>query len=156
MSACICCYSIIRPSPLSHDPNYPWSPPPSNSNPYRPNFPLTLKNGSNYHHHHHHNLNIYSSSSRFIARSLQQQGLGVGVDSTDSSFALKSPVIDEEVQVEVEVEEEEVHGPVINGVADTKSETPSATKTKKKKEEDDDDSFENRFKLRNGREVRFF
>ncbi|XP_050267560.1 uncharacterized protein LOC126712316 [Quercus robur] len=156
MSACICCCSIIRPSPLSHDPNYPWSPPPSNSNPYRPNFPLTLKNDSNYHHHHHHhNLNIYSSSSRFIARSLQQQGLGVGVDSTDSSLALKSAVIDEEVQVEVEVEveEEEVHGPVINGVADTKSQTPSATKTKKKKEEDDDDSFENRFKLRNGREV---
>lgn len=65
-------------------------------------------------------------------------------------------MIDEEVQVEVEVEEEEVHGPVINGAADTKSQTPSAAKTKKKKEEDDDDSFENRFKLRNGREVRFF
>ena len=154
MSACICCCSIIRPSPLSHDPNYPWSPPPSNSNPYRPNCPLTLRNDSNYHHH---NLNISSSSSsRLIARSLQQQGLGVGVDSTDNSLALKRPVIDEEVQVQVEVEEEEVHGPVINGVAETKSQTPSATKTKKKKEEDDDDSFENRFKLRNGREVRFF
>ncbi|KAK7825128.1 gtpase hflx [Quercus suber] len=154
MSACICYCSIIRPSPLNHDPNYPWSPPPSNSNPYRPSFPLTLKNDSNHHHHHHHNLNISSSSSsssRLIARSLQQQGLGV--DSTDSSLALKSPVIDEEVQVQVQVEEEEVHGPVINGVADTKSQTPSATKTKKKKEEDDDDSFENRFKLRNGREV---
>lgn len=155
MSACICCCTIIRPSPLSHDPNYPWSPPPSNSNPYRPNCPLTLRNDSNYHHH---NLNISSSSSsRLIARSLQQQGLGVGVDSTDSSLALKRPVIDEEVQVQVQVEEEEeVHGPVINGVAETKSQTPSATKTKKKKEEDDDDSFENRFKLRNGREVRFF
>ena len=155
MSACICCCTIIRPSPLSHDPNYPWSPPPSNSNPYRPNCPLTLRNDSNYHHH---NLNISSSSSsRLIARSLQQQGLGVGVDSTDSSLALKRPVIDEEVQVQVQVEEEEeVHGPVINGVAEIKSQTPSATKTKKKKEEDDDDSFENRFKLRNGREVRFF
>ena len=154
MSACICCCTIIRPSPLNHDPNYPWSPPPSNSNPYRPNCPLTLRNDSNYHHH---NLNISSSSSsRLIARSLQQQGLGVGVDSTDSSLALKRPVIDEEVQVQVQVEEEEVHGPVINGVAETKSQTPSATKTKKKKEEDDDDSFENRFKLRNGREVRFF
>ena len=155
MSACICCCSIIRPSPLSHDPNYPWSPPPSNSNPYRPNCPLTLRNDSNYHHHH--NLNISSSSSsRLIARSLQQQEHGAGVDSTDSSLALKRPVIDEEVQVQVQVEEEEVHGPVINGVAETKSQTPSATKTKKKKEEDDDDSFENRFKLRNGREVRFF
>ena len=132
MSSCFCC-CIIRPSLLNQDPNYSTS---WNSPPIRPNFPLTLKNDWNQ--------NI---SSRLITRILHQdqQGLGFGVVSTDSSVALTSPVID--------TKEEEVEHGLLNGVADTKSPTPS-TKFKKKKE--DDDSFENRFKLRNGREVRFF
>lgn len=46
---------------------------------------------------------------------------------------------------------EEVHG-VFNGVASTKSEDKTPVKKKKKEEED---SFENRFQLRNGREVTF-
>jgi GTP-binding protein HflX len=71
--------------------------------------------------------------------------------------SLINPVIgtEEEEEEDQEEEREEVHG-ALNGVADTKPPSPS-TKIKKKKEEDkDDDSFENRFKLRNGREVRFF
>lgn len=129
MSSCFCC-CIIRPSLLNQDPNYSSS---WNSPPIRPNFPLTLKNDWN------HNI-----SSRLITRILHQdqQGLGLGVVSTDSSVALTSPVID--------TKEEEVEHVLLNGVADPKSPTHS-TKFKKKKE--DDDSFENRFKLRNGREV---
>lgn len=60
---------------------------------------------------------------------------------------VQNPVIET-----VEAKEEEVHG-VFNGVASIKSEDKTPVKKKKKEEED---SFENRFQLRNGREVIFF
>ena len=59
---------------------------------------------------------------------------------------VQNPVIET-----IEAKEEEVHG-VFNGVASTKSEDKTPVKKKKKEEED---SFENRFQLRNGREVTF-
>ncbi|KAH8479725.1 hypothetical protein H0E87_031450 [Populus deltoides] len=68
---------------------------------------------------------------------------GADVVSPDNVL-VQNPVIET-----IEAKEEEVHG-VFNGVASTKSEDKTPVKKKKKEEED---SFENRFQLRNGREV---
>jgi len=70
---------------------------------------------------------------------------GADVVSPDNVL-VQNPVIET-----IEAKEEEVHG-VFNGVASTKSEDKTPVKKKKKEEED---SFENRFQLRNGREVTF-
>jgi GTP-binding protein HflX len=135
MSVSFSCCCISRPSTPNHERNLSWTSPPL-PNPNRPISVLTLRNHSNRNY----------ISSRLIA----------GVVSSDG-VSLINPVIgtEEEEEEDQEEEREEVHG-ALNGVADTKPPSPS-TKIKKKKEEDkDDDSFENRFKLRNGREVRFF
>ncbi|KAG7966687.1 hypothetical protein I3843_08G061800 [Carya illinoinensis] len=126
------CY-ISRLSPvLDHEPKLSWNP--STPNPNRPLFPLTLRRHSS----------CKNSSSRLVTGALQQ-GLGV---VPHESVASNPSIGTEDAEKE---EHEEVHGSR-NGVADTKPPSPF-TKVQKKKEHDEDDSFENRFKLRNGREV---
>ncbi|XP_041021510.1 GTPase HflX [Juglans microcarpa x Juglans regia] len=126
-----CC--IFRLSPLlDHEPKLSWNP--STPNPNRPLFPLTLRKHSNC-----------KNSSSILVTGALQEGLGVVPHESVAS----NPLIGTE---EAEKEEhEEVHGS-LNGVADTKPPSPF-TKVQKKKEHDEDYSFENRFKLRNGREV---
>ncbi|XP_042991908.1 GTPase HflX isoform X4 [Carya illinoinensis] len=126
------CY-ISRLSPvLDHEPKLSWNP--STPNPNRLLFPLTLRRHSS----------CKNSSSRLVTGALQQ-GLGV---VPHESVASNPSIGTEDAEKE---EHEEVHGSR-NGVADTKPPSPF-TKVQKKKEHDEDDSFENRFKIRNGREV---
>ncbi|KAF5462070.1 hypothetical protein F2P56_018110 [Juglans regia] len=126
-----CC--IFRLSPLlDHEPKLSWNPTTPISN--QPLFPLTLRKNSN----------CKNSSSRLVTGALQE-GFGV---VPHESVALNPLIGTEEAE---KVEHEEVHGS-LNGVADTKPQSPF-TKFQKKKEHDEDDSFEKRFKLRNGREV---
>ncbi|KAL5780555.1 hypothetical protein ACOSQ2_011292 [Xanthoceras sorbifolium] len=128
MSLCFC--SLTRPSPQIHELNFRWI-----TIPNRSILPLTLTPQTN------------STSSRLISRVLQQ-GLEVASPDTDASLRSQAPVI------ETKEEKEEVHG-ALSGVAGAQSSDgrrhSSSSRVKKKR--DDGDSFENRFKLRNGREV---
>ncbi|KAE8057169.1 hypothetical protein FH972_013881 [Carpinus fangiana] len=127
MSGSFSCCCISRPLPPNHERNLAWTSPPPKPN--RPISALTLRNHPNHN----------DISSRLIARVVSSDGV-----------SLVNPVVGTKEEEEKEEEErEEVHG-AFNGVADTKPPSPS-TKVKKKKEDYEDD--ENRFKLRNGREV---
>jgi hypothetical protein len=129
MSGSFSCCCISRPLPPNHERNLSWTSPPPKPN--RPISSLTLRNHPNHN----------DISSRLIARVVSSDGV-----------SLVNPVVGTKEEEEKEEEREEVHG-AFNGVVDTKPPSPS-TKVKKKKEDYDDD--ENRFKLRNGREVSFF
>lgn len=123
MSFSLC--SITRASPQIHERNSQWS-----QNAKRSIFRLSLTN----------------NSSRCICR-VVEQGLEVEVASADTAPQKQSPVID--------TKEEEQQQEVFNGVAATESDNKAlnSSYTAKKKKRDDDDSYENRFKLQNGREV---
>lgn len=123
MSFSLC--SITRASPQIHERNSQWS-----QNAKRSIFRLSLTN----------------NSSRCICR-VVEQGLEVEVASADTALQKQSPVID--------TKEEEEQQEVFNGVAATESDNKAlnSSYTAKKKKRDDDDSYENRFKLQNGREV---
>lgn len=131
MSACFCC-SLIRSYPLSHD-NLISRPLAKLS---RPIFSLALRKQ-------------YSDATapRFVVVRAVQPGLGV-VEPGDVSVG-DPPSIDV-----VEAGNGKVLG-VVGGVADAKLEDDKplapATRVRKKKEEEGGD--DNRFKLRNGREV---
>lgn len=130
-----CC--IFRISPLlDHEPKLSWNPQPPNPN--RSLYPLTLRKHSNH-----------QNSSSILVTGALQQGLGVVPHESVAS----NPLIGTEEVVEKE-ENKDVHGP-LNGVADTKPPSPFPKVQKKKEHDYQDDSFENRYKLRNGREVRF-
>ncbi|KAM0967747.1 uncharacterized protein LOC126602531 [Malus sylvestris] len=131
MSACSCC-SLIRSSPLSHD--HPISRPLAKLS--RPIFSLSLRKQ-------------YSDAAapRFVVVRAVQPGLGV-VEPGDVS-------VHDPTSIDVvETGNGEVLG-VVGGVADAKLEDHKplapATRVRKKKEEESGD--DNRFKLRNGREV---
>lgn len=123
MSFSLC--SITRASPQIHERNSQWS-----QNAKRSIFRLSLTN----------------NSSRCICR-VVEQGLEVEVASADTALQKQSPVID--------TKEEEEQQEVFNGVAATESDNKAlnSSYTAKKKKRDDDDSYDNRFKLQNGREV---
>ncbi|KAK9216759.1 hypothetical protein WN944_008769 [Citrus x changshan-huyou] len=123
MSFSLC--SLTRVSPQIHERNSQWS-----QNAKRSIFRLSLTN----------------NSSRCICR-VVEQGLEVEVASADTAPQKQSPVID--------TKEEEQQQEVFNGVAATESDNKAlnSSYTAKKKKRDDDDSYENRFKLQNGREV---
>ncbi|KAJ7966800.1 GTP-binding protein, HflX [Quillaja saponaria] len=131
MSLCFC-GSIVQPSPLICEPYFPWT---SSSYPNRPFVPFTLRKDSK------------CISSGFSIPVLQQ---GIRVVSSDiDSF---QNTVTETTEVKEEVKNEVAR--TVNGVTDTKPESKASrpsTTVKKKKEEDE--SFENRFKLRNGREI---
>ncbi|XVE94646.1 hypothetical protein REPUB_Repub02eG0026700 [Reevesia pubescens] len=127
MSLCFC--SLIRSSPLIYDPNFQW-----NLNLNRSIFPPSLS--------------IYNNNRNFVSRVVQQ---GFEVDNV----YLQSPTI------EVDEEKELVHE-LVNGVVDTEAieeDTSKPVRVWKKRDDDDDDdddddeSFEDRFKLRNGKEI---
>ncbi|KAM5564978.1 hypothetical protein ABKV19_019156 [Rosa sericea] len=132
MSASLCC-SLIRSSPLLPEPYLSW--------------PLAKPN------HHHRQIqpsltlrNHARASARVVARAVADGGVGV-VSPDDLSF--------QDAAV-IQTEEEgngEAQG-VVDGVAESESEDKGvrpATRYKKKKE--DEDGLENRFKLRNGKEI---
>ncbi|GAY43023.1 hypothetical protein CUMW_071380 [Citrus unshiu] len=123
MSFSLC--SLTPVSPQIHERNSQWS-----QNAKRSIFRLSLTN----------------NSSRCICR-VVEQGLEVEVASADTAPQKQSPVID--------TKEEEEQQEVFNGVATTESDNKAlnSSYTAKKKKRDDDDSYENRFKLQNGREV---
>lgn len=125
MSFSLC--SLTRVSPQIHERNSQWS-----QNAKRSIFRLSLTN----------------NSSRCICR-VVEQGLEVEVASADTAPQKQSPVID--------TKEEEQQQEVFNGVATTESDNKAlnSSYTAKKKKRDDDDSYENRFKLQNGREVSY-
>ncbi|KAK1555705.1 hypothetical protein Q3G72_030248 [Acer saccharum] len=133
MSLCFC--SLTRPLfPQIHESNFQWIPIPNRSI-----FPLNLNT---------HISTSTTTSSRFVSRVLQQ-GLEVASPNTDDA-SLPSPVIG----TKEEKEDVEVHG-ALNGVAGAQQsggKTQSSSNRVKKKR-DDEDSFDNRFKLRNGKEV---
>ncbi|KAH9693117.1 Hflx-type G domain-containing protein [Citrus sinensis] len=124
MSFSLC--SLTPVSPQIHERNSQWS-----QNAKRSIFRLSLTN----------------NSSRCICR-VVEQGLEVEVASADTAPQKQGPVIDTK-------EEEEEQQEVFNGVATTESDNKAlnSSYTAKKKKRDDDDSYENRFKLQNGREV---
>ncbi|XP_024040341.1 uncharacterized protein LOC18042163 isoform X2 [Citrus clementina] len=124
MSFSLC--SLTPVSPQIHERNSQWS-----QNAKRSIFRLSLTN----------------NSSRCICR-VVEQGLEVEVASADTAPQKQGPVIDTK-------EEEEQQQEVFNGVATTESDNKAlnSSYTAKKKKRDDDDSYENRFKLQNGREV---
>lgn len=126
MSLCFC--SLIRPSPLIYDSNYPW------------NLNLNRSICSI-------GFSIHRNNRNFAARVAQQ---GFQVDN----ISLQSPTIEVE-------EENEVVDELVNGVVGTESvdDAPKPVRIRKKKDDSDDsndESFEDRFKLRNGKEVFFF
>ncbi|PON74590.1 GTPase [Parasponia andersonii] len=127
MTACLFC-SLILSSISTNEFSLPWPPPLTNPN--RQNFPIFLRKDS-------------INSPRFFAR-VPQQGSGV---VSPEDLSLPNPA--------VETKEEVLR--VFDGVAEaegTKSEDKapgSSTRAKKKTEEEN--KFDNRFKLRNGREV---
>lgn len=123
MSLCFC--SLIRPSPLIYDSNYPW------------NLNLNRSICSI-------GFSIHRNNRNFAARVAQQ---GFQVDN----ISLQSPTIEVE-------EENEVVDELVNGVVGTESvdDAPKPVRIRKKKDDSDDsndESFEDRFKLRNGKEV---
>ena len=112
----------------------PWHPSthePYFPNPKKPKLPLIFTSSTTY-------------SLKLTAHVLPQ---GTEVVSPDNVL-VQNPVIETS-----EAKEEEVDG-VFNGAASTKPEDKTPVK-KKKKKKDDEDNFENRFQLRNGREVTF-
>ncbi|GMI82551.1 hypothetical protein HRI_001924300 [Hibiscus trionum] len=126
MSICFC--SLISPSPLIYDSNFPW-----NLNLNRPGDPLSFSTHSN---------------NRSIVARVAQRGYEYEVDSV----SLQSSTIEAE-------EEEEVVDKHVNGVVVTEpvEDTPEPERFRKKRDDDDDsddESFEDRFKLRNGKEVK--
>ncbi|XP_062023413.1 uncharacterized protein LOC133739648 [Rosa rugosa] len=128
MSTSLCC-SLIRSSPLLPEPYLSWPlAKPNHHRQIQP--PLTLRNHSR-------------ASARVVARAVAD-----GVVSPDD-LSFQEPAV-------IETEEEgngEAQG-VVDGVAESESEDKGvrpATRYKKKKE--DEDGLENRFKLRNGKEI---
>lgn len=131
MSAYFCC-SLFRSSPLLHEPYL--SCPLTKLN-HRQIWSLTLRNTSN-------------CSPRVVVRAIAD---GLGVVSPDDLSIQNPPLIETK-----EEGNDEING-VIDGVEDAKSEDRAlrpSTRVKKKKE--DEYSLENRFKLRNGKEVFFY
>ncbi|KAJ0025152.1 hypothetical protein Pint_09022 [Pistacia integerrima] len=125
MSLSFC--SLTRLSPQIHELNIQWNPSPNRSN-----FPLSLI------------TNTSNTSSRLIARVLEQ---GLEVASPDTDVSLRNPVIDPKE------EEEEVPG-ALNGLAGAELDTKTVNSSSRfKKKRDDEDGSDNRFKLRNGKEV---
>ncbi|KAK8678427.1 hypothetical protein V6N13_143928 [Hibiscus sabdariffa] len=123
MSICFC--SFISPSPLIYESNFPW-----NLNLNRPGSPLIFSTHSN---------------NRSIVARVAQRGYEV------DSVPLQSPTIEHD-------EEEEVVDEHVNGVVVTEpvEDTPKPARFRKKRDGDDDsddESFEDRFKLRNGKEA---
>ncbi|KAE8712655.1 Peroxidase 9 [Hibiscus syriacus] len=119
MSLCFC--SLISPSPLVYEANFPWN--------------LNLNRSSGLPH----------NNNRGIVARVTQRGYEVG------SVSFQSPIIEAE-------EKEEVVDKNVNGVVVTEpvEDTPKPVRFRKKRDEDDDsddESFEDRFKLRNGKEV---
>lgn len=129
MSLCVCSLISPRPSPLIYDSNFPW-----NLNPNRSVGPLTFS--------------THGNDRSFVARVAQR---GYEVDN----ISLQSPTIEAE-------EENEVVDELVNGsfVAEpVEEDTPRPVRVRKKRDDgdgSDDESFEDRFKLRNGREVNFY
>ncbi|PON90967.1 GTPase [Trema orientale] len=127
MTACFFC-SLILPSISTSEFSLPWPPPLTNPN--RQNFPIFLRKDS-------------INSPRFFAR-VPQQGSGV---VSPEDLSLPNPAVEtkeEVLRVFDEVAEEE-------GAKSEDKAPGSSTRAKKKTEEEDE--FDNRFKLRNGREV---
>ncbi|XAR61715.1 hypothetical protein NMG60_11016216 [Bertholletia excelsa] len=128
MSACLFC-SAIRPVQRIPDSGCRWPPNP------KTNRPVYLH---------------VSNTLRGLARVFQDE---VGVLSPDNTVSLRTPLIDT-------TEDGKVDG-VVLGAASTVVEQEaspdlsksSARKSAKKREDDEEDSYDNRFKLRNGREV---
>ncbi|KAE8659889.1 putative GTP-binding protein 6-like isoform X2 [Hibiscus syriacus] len=123
MSLCFC--SLISPSPLIFEANFPW-----NLNLNRSSGPLSFS--------------TLNSNGSIVARVAQR---GYEVDSV----SLQSPIIEAEGK-------EEVVDKHVNGVVVTKpvEDTPKPVRFRKKRDDDDDsddESFEERFKLRNGKDV---
>lgn len=125
MSLSLC--SLTRVSPQIHVPNSQWS-----RNAKRSIFSLSLT--------------LTSNSSRCICR-VVEQGLEVEAASADTALQKQSPVINTK---------EEQRQEVSNGVASTESDNKALNSSYRvKKKRDDDESYENRFKLQNGREVSY-
>ncbi|KAF7817600.1 GTPase HflX [Senna tora] len=120
--------SIIRPSPVIHELYVPCITPP-NPNRFRKDSKCV--------------------SSRLSTSVLLPQQLGL-VSSDDVS--LQNPVIDTPEPVQ-EGEEEAVPGIASEASHSTSEDKASGSSTKLKKKKDEQDNYENRFKLRNGREV---
>ncbi|KAK8585136.1 hypothetical protein V6N13_139075 [Hibiscus sabdariffa] len=123
MSVYFCSFS--SPSPLIYESNFPW-----NLNLNRPGGSLIFSTHSN---------------NRSIVARVAQRGYGV------DSVSLQSPTIEHD-------EEEEVVDEHVNGVVVTEpvEDAPKPARFRKKKDGDDDndhESFEDKFKLRNGKEV---
>lgn len=124
--------SIIRPSPSIHERYVPCILPP-NPNRFRKDSKCI--------------------SSRLTISVLPQE---LGLVSSDD-VSLQNPVIKTtEVQVEEEAQAQADPG-IVGGVLDAKSEEDrgSVLSTRVKKKKDEQDNYDNRFKLRNGREVGF-
>lgn len=127
-----CSSLTCRPSPFAHR---SWSLNPTSNG----NRPILLS------------LKPRSFNHSRLARAAQH---GPGVVSPDNvAVEVEAPAVETQ-------EDKEGVGGSLDGVAethlgdDTKDATASSTRAKKKRE--DDDSFEDRFKVRNGREVCFF
>ncbi|MBA0745757.1 hypothetical protein Gogos_008320 [Gossypium gossypioides] len=126
MSLCFCSLISPRPSPLIYDSNFPW-----NLNLNRSVSPLTFS--------------THGNDRSFVARVAQR---GYEVDN----ISLQSPTI--EAEEENEVVDELVNGSVV--AEPVEEDTPRPVRVRKKRDDgddSDDESFEDRFKLRNGREV---
>ncbi|MBA0836900.1 hypothetical protein Goarm_009090, partial [Gossypium armourianum] len=126
MSLCFCSLISPRPSPLIYDSNFPW-----NLNLNRSVSPLTFS--------------THGNDRSFVAR-VAQRGYEVG------NISLQSPTI--EAEGENEVVDELVNGSVV--AEPVEEDTPRSVRVRKKRDDgdgSDDESFEDRFKLRNGREV---
>lgn len=126
MSSCFSSISVIPPSPLIHDS-------------HSPSLPIRLRSTPAL------ILRTNAGTSSGLVRVLQQR---VGVVSPDD-LSPPEPVID--------VKEEEVFGG-IDGVAGTKAEEKTIkapNRVKRKGGDGIEESDDNRFKLRNGREVHF-
>ncbi|KAL6216187.1 hypothetical protein ACLB2K_009413 [Fragaria x ananassa] len=128
MSASLCC-SLIRSSPLlHHEPYLSW--PLAKLN-HRQIWSLTLRNHP-------------PASARVVARAVADGGVGV-VSPDDLSFEDAAAIETDEVG------NGEVEGVVAESKSEDKGLRPTTKYKKKKKEEED--GLENRFKLRNGKEI---
>lgn len=131
MSTCFCC-SLIHPSSPAYEPYLSW--------------PLTSPNFTAF------NVvlrKIPKISPRIFAKALEQ---GLGIASPDD-VSFRDPSIEFDSKDE---ENEEVLR-VFDEVEETKAEDAfpsSSNRIKKKREDKDGDKSDDRFKLRNGREVR--
>lgn len=121
--------SLLRPSFTTTDLCFPWHPP----NPSRKIYPIFLRNDSNH-------------SPRIFARVLQQ---GTGVVSPDD-VSFQPPAI------QTEGDDKEDARRIFDEFApidtDSEDKAPSSS-TRARKKIESEDGFENRFKLRNGKEV---